>query len=171
MTTRIEDLLEFGERVVYRTDTFRMALRVFFASLAAIAVCWGLFLALSSIEFGMAAQAINISLAAGFGVAFGVWFQTGAAIVTDHRLLYDSGPWATVWSRQRLIAVPLAEIAEFTGLEPSWRHAPSLRLTDGRVIGLGGIRNPNRLVEALSSTPGAASANAPHAHGGEANGA
>ena len=45
MTTSLEDMLEPGERVVYRSDTFRTALRVFFASLAAIAVCWGLFLA------------------------------------------------------------------------------------------------------------------------------
>ena len=87
MADRLDDLLEPGERVVYRSDTFRTALRVFFASLAGIAVCWGIFLALSGVEFGMAVRAINIGLAAVFGGMFGFWFQTGAAIVTDRRLL------------------------------------------------------------------------------------
>ena len=171
MTARLDQMLEPGERVVYRSDTFRTALRVFFASLAAIAVCWGLFLAFSGVEFGMDVRAINIGLAAVFGGSFAVWFQSGAAIVTDRRLLYDRGPWASFWGRQRLVAIALVDISELTGMRPSWRQAPSLRLTDGRVIGLGGIRNPKRLAEALATAPSDAPSHAPDAHRGEANGA
>ena len=171
MARRFDQMLEPGERVVYRTDTFRTALRVFFASLAAIVVCWGLFLSLSDVETGMAARAITILLAVGFGVSFGVWFWSGAAIVTDRRLLYDRGPWASFWGRQRLVAIALVDISELTGMRPSWRQAPSLRLTDGQVIGLGGIRNPKRLAEALGMSTSDAPSHGPHAQGGEGNGA
>ena len=112
-------------------------------------------------------RAINIGLAAVFGGMFGFWFQTGAAIVTDRRLLYDRGPWSTLRSGQRLTAIALVEIAELRGMKPSWRQSPSLRLTDKRVIGLGDIPNPKRLAEALAIAPSDAPTYAPDAQESE----
>ncbi len=170
MGARLDQMLEPGERVVYRTDTYRGIVRVLYALMAVIVLFWGLFAALSGLTSERIWWVIAAVLGAMLAGAFGHWLNTGAAIVTDRRLLYDHGPWATVWSRQRLIAVPFVEIAEYRNLEPSWRHAPSLHLTNGRVIGLGNISNPRRLAEALAVAPSDAPSNAPNAQRGEGNG-
>ena len=95
MAARLDDMLEPGERVVYRTGTNRTAVRVF---LVLASVVW-LMLAVFAVYFETASWFFSTLLIAIPASALAIWLQTGAAIVSNCRLLLDRGPTATLWGR------------------------------------------------------------------------
>jgi hypothetical protein len=171
MAGTLDQLIRPGERVVYRTGTKRTAVRVFLILASALAfvvvILWALFVAVFAVSFETVSWVFSTLLIAIVASALGIWLQSGAAIVTTRRMLLDRGPGATLWTLQRRFDLPLSEIAEISGIEPGWHQAPRLHLTDGRVLEIGTIADPEQLAEALARVRGATPATAPDATGGQ----
>ncbi len=154
MADRLDERLQPGERVLYQTQPNHASVWLVLVMFAVLAVGWGLFVWATDVTFDKVFWLFLVLFLIMLKLAFHyAWLSSGAALVTERRLLYDRGPVATLWSRQRVHDIPHREIAEIGGGGIS--DAFSLHLTDGRVLPLGNIAKQRRLAEALAEASGA----------------
>lgn len=160
MADRLDERLQPGERVVYQTRSNRAFVWLVLTLFAGLVVGWGLFFGATDLPFDKVSWLFHALFLAILSWFVHAWLSNGTALVTEHRLLYDCGPLATLWSRQRVYDIPHREIAEIRGTAGDRRETLSLSLTDGRELSLWNVADRHGLAKALCAASGA-SMNAP----------
>ena len=153
MTAKLDDRVPQGESVVFRTSSRRVPVWVSFGFLALVVV-WGLYFWASELLSDSVLWILMLLLIAALSSFLQVWFEAGAALVTEKRLLYDRGPAATIWGRERILDLPLSGIAEIRK-KRSWLGKDyQLLLADGRPLAIGSMSKSRHLIDAVSEASG-----------------